>query len=737
MTGRTRVLGAAVLVALVSASALWVWRTAGARHPRVLLVGIDGADPAILERLIAAGRLPTFARLRRDGASGPLRSREPLLSPLLWTTVATGRAPQDHGVLDFVEAAPDGHAVPITSARRRVPALWNIATQFGRSSGFIGWYASFPVERVRGFEVSDRVAFHQVASAHAVDGAAYPPSLAASLPEFGSPPVDLAAVRRRFVSSTGGPHSDDGERRLGQLARMYGTTEHYRRLALRLQRTYRPELLGLYFEIVDACGHLFMEDAPPRRAQVSDEDYAAFSGTVDRCYEYQDEVLADLMTLADADTLTLLCSDHGFKSGDRRPDTPGRADDGQAALWHLPNGVIVMHGSTVRRGAALRNASILDITPTILHALGVPLSHDLPGHPLREAWAEGPVASEPARTAKYEFVPVPAPDAASADAPARIAELRALGYLTGASDSPRPAGDGRFAASYLNEGVALYVDGEQRDALRAFARAAELDPQNVNARAFAARIHLERREYTQAEALLDRAAALDPRSAYVRLLRANLAIGTAQWDAAERELAAAEALDRHLPMLHIQRARLLGARGDPAAALEALKAAEALTDAEALLLDIFILRADAATRLGRTAEADAALQRASALASAERIAVARADVALARSDADGALKYVRAALDRNPNSARLWSVLGAAYGRIGQLEHAMDAYEHSVALEPTALSCKTLAALVFEVRHDRTRAIALWEQSLQLDKNQPDVKRFLQEFGGGPADGRR
>jgi len=60
-----------------------------------------------------------------------------------------------------------------------------------------------------------------------------------------------------------------------------------------------------------------------------------------------------------------------------------------------------------------------------------------------------------------------------------------------------------------------------------------------------------------------------------------------------------------------------------------------------------------------------------------------------------------------------------------------------VALEPTALSCKTLAALVFEVRHDRTRAIALWEQSLQLDKNQPDVKSFLQEFGGGPADGRR
>ena len=737
MTRRTRLLGAAVIVALVSASALWVWRSAGARHPRVLLVGIDGADPATLDRLIAAGRLPTFARLRRESASGPLRSREPLLSPLLWTTIATGRAPQDHGVLDFVEAAPDGHAVPVTSARRRVPALWNIATQFRLSSGFIGWYASFPVEPVRGFEVSDRVAFHQVASEHAAAGAAYPPALAASLAEAGSPAVDVAAVRRRFASTTDRPLTADGERRLAQLARMHATTEQYRRLALQLQRRYRPELVGVYFELIDACGHLFMEDAPPRRPQVSDDDYQAFSETVDRCYEYQDEVLADLIAMAGDDTLTLICSDHGFKSGDRRPDTPGRADDGQAALWHLPNGLVLMHGSAVRRGAVLRNATILDITPTVLHALGVPLSHDLPGHPLLAAWIEGPLTREPARTAKYEFVPVPAPDAAAAEAPGRIAELRALGYLTGASDVRRAADHGRFAASYLNEGVALYVDGEQRDALRAFARAAELDPQNVNARAFAARIHLERREYTLAEPLLDRAAALDPRSAYVRLLRANLAIGTARWDAAERELAAAEALDRHLPMLYVQRARLLDARGDPAAALDALRAAEALTDAEPLLLDILILRADAAARLGRSADADAALRRASEIASAERIAVARADIALARNDAGTALPYLRAALDRHPESARLWTVLGAAYGRLGDLERAMDAYEHSVALEPSALACKTLAALVFEVRHDRTRAIALWRQSLQLDRNQPDVKRFLEAFSGGPPNGRR
>jgi len=98
----------------------------GRTGPRVLLVGVDGADPDVLDRLIGSGKLPTFARLKREGAYGRLRSREPLLSPIVWTSIATGRKGQDHGVLDFVEAAEDGKPVPITSSRRRVPALWNI-----------------------------------------------------------------------------------------------------------------------------------------------------------------------------------------------------------------------------------------------------------------------------------------------------------------------------------------------------------------------------------------------------------------------------------------------------------------------------------------------------------------------------------------------------------------------------------------------------------------------------------
>ena len=719
-------------VAVLAAVGIALWMARAPLHPRVLLLAIDGADPAIVDRLTAAGRLPALDRLRRDGASGPLRSREPLLSPIVWTTIATGRAPQDHGVLDFVEAAADGHAVPITSARRRVPALWNIASDFGRSSGFIGWYASFPVERVRGFEVSDRIAFHQTANEAVARGAAFPPELAAELQRTAAPLPDEAIVRSRFVSDRGATLTADGRQRLRELARMYATSEYYRRLAVDLQRRYRPQLLGVYFEIIDACGHLFMEDAPPRRPQVVAADYEAFSATVDRCYEYQDEVIGDLLSMADEQTLVVLCSDHGFKSGDRRPDTPGRADVGQAALWHLPSGLLVLRGASVQPGARLSGATILDIAPTVLRALGIPLARDLHGRPIEEAFGSDSRAREPARVDKYAFVPVSPPDAAAADGAERIAQLKALGYVSG-SRGPRPAADGRFAASFLNEGVALYVDGEQRDALRAFARAAELDPQNVNARAFAARIHLERREFDVARGILDEALALDARSAYVRLLRANLAIGTGRLSDAEAELAAAESLDRHLPMLYVQRARLLEARGDAAAALDALATAESLTDAEPLRLDILVLRADAASRLGRDADASAALNRASELATPDQIAAARADVALARGDLAAAIRYIRAALDRTPESARLWTLLGGAYGRAGDLTQAIAAYERSVALQPTALACKTLAALVFEVRKDRARAVQLWEQSLELDRNQPDVQQFVRQFATAPA----
>lgn len=787
------------LLLFTGASAASTGATAAStKPPRVLLIGIDGADLRIIDRLIAAGRLPTFSRLEREGAFGPLRSQEPLLSPIVWTTIATGRLPQDHGILDFVEVDPQGNPGPITSSRRRVPALWNILGEFGKSSGFVGWYASYPAERVTGFVVSDRLGFHQVSSARAVAGATFPEDLARDLEaRFGAPRADVEATRRRFTAGTGPLPPGDAAARLDQLARIYATSEFYRRALPYLQGRFGTDLLAVYFEGIDACGHLFMEDAPPKRPEVSDEAYRAFSSTVDRYYEYQDEVLADLLRLEGPETVTVVVSDHGFKWGEFRPRTSGRADTGIAPLWHRMDGVLFLHGSPVRRGARVQGAGILDVAPTVLARVGVPLSRELPGRVLAEAFRDPSGGGAP--VASYRASPPRAAPAAPPDSEA-VQKLRALGYLSGGSGAIPHDREGRTASSFINEGQVRTHAGDWRGALRAYGRAAELDPKSVNALAPAAAIYLGRGETARAGELLDRASKIDPNNLWVLVQKASLALTLGRPDDAEKALAAARRLDDRLPGVAFLAARIARARGETPRALEEIERAEQLADSDAMRADILLFRAEVESALGRFSDAQRSLERAAPVSSPGRIAAARGALAFARHDAAGAEASFRqalaaepgsssierqlgealgaagrwpeaeAALRRSianarsieekesgwgdlsvvfqkssrdkqalsslkeavaavPESSALWAMLGAALGRQGDLEAAIRAYERSVSIRPTALACKTLAALVYEVRKDPRRAADLWKQSLELDPNQPEVREFLRRYG--------
>jgi tetratricopeptide (TPR) repeat protein len=735
--------------------------------PRVLLIGVDGAEMEIVDRLIAAGKLPTFARLKKEGASGRLRSAEPLLSPIVWTSIATGRAPQDHGVFDFVEVTPSGEAAPITSARRKVAALWNIAGDFGKSSGFIGWYASYPAEKVKGFVVSDRVAFHQVKSAGAAKGATFPEELAQDLTkEFGAPAPDLASTKARFLADPSAPLTPDGQKRVAELSKIHATADYYRRIAPALQKRFGTDVLGVYFELVDAAGHLFMEDAPPRRKNVSDADFAAFSGTIDRIYEYQDEVLADLMKLEGDGTLTIICSDHGFKTGEKRPWTSGRADVGQAPLWHLLHGVVFLHGRGVASGAVVKDASVLDLAPTALAWLGVPLSKELSGRPVAAAFAPGALGV-PKTVAAYAAPPkrTPPAEAAAGDAEA-VAKLAALGYLGGAGTRIAHDADGRTANSWLNEGLALMGASEESKALNAFGRALDLEPKNVIAVVNAARIYTSRGELDRAKQLLDRAVALKPNETSVRIQLATWYLQSGRSDEAAAELATAERLDDRLPILHLLKASLAKGRERPDEALAEIARVEELSDDDRLLgnayamnADIVMARRDPAAASALYAKALAvkardstlarklgkALSASNDLAGAEKAfqrSVADADTETDREGAYGDLSIFYqyagreadciATLERGtkalPKSAPLLAALGAACGRAGRLPDALAAYERSVALAPTPLALKTLAALVFELKHDRARAVSLWRRSLELEPGQRDVEAFLKRY---------
>ena len=681
--------------------------------PRVLLIGVDGADMGIIDRLIGEGKLPTFARLKREGASGRLRSIEPLLSPIVWTTIATGRRPQDHGVFDFIEIDAHGQPTPITSLRRKVPALWNIAGQFGRSSGFVGWYASYPAEKVKGFEVSDRLAFHQVSSAKASAGATYPERLQGELyRRFGAPSPDEAATRTAFLADPAARLTPDGEKRLGELAKIRATAEFYRRVVPDLARRDRPDLLAVYFEAVDACGHLFMEDAPPRRPDVADADFEAFRETVDRCYQYQDAVLADLLRLEGPGTVTIVVSDHGFKSGDRRPETSGRADTGLAPLWHQLYGVVFVHGGGVFPGRELSGATVLDITPTVLALLDVPLSRELPGRPLGRAFRAGTL---PAPESVASYAPAPGrslPAGASSDAEA-VRRLAALGYLGGSGRTVPHDPEGRTVASYLNEGAARAAEADDRGALVEFGKALDLDPRNVNALIYAARIYMLQGDLDRARELGDRALAIKPRDSGVRLQRAAWAVEAGHLEMAASELDAASEIDDRLPLLHLLRARVAERRGRPDEALAQLGQAERLTDSDRYVSEIAVEKAGILAAAGRPDDADAALAGVAGVASPQAIAGLRGNLALRRRDPAAAAAFFRQAIttgDRSPATRRK---LGKALAASGDLAGAEAAFREA-----------TEAAVS---RNEIEGAYADLSLFYQFARREEDVRRILVE----------
>ncbi len=141
--------------ALVFVAVLIVACTAQEQRGRVLLLGLDGVTLELALPMMKAGRLPNLARLAREGSSGPLTSAPPLLSPRVWTTIATGKTPEKHGIRDWVYRDRQGRTHLFESLNRRGAALWNILSHAGRSVATVNWLMTYPPEVVNGVVVTD------------------------------------------------------------------------------------------------------------------------------------------------------------------------------------------------------------------------------------------------------------------------------------------------------------------------------------------------------------------------------------------------------------------------------------------------------------------------------------------------------------------------------------------------------------------------------------------------------
>ena len=430
------------------------------RHAPVIVIGWDGADWDYLRPRIEAGALPELSGLVREGRSGKLRTIHPPLSPIVWTTMMTGRAPLDHGILDFTRFHPVTRArEPITSDERRVPAIWSLASAAGKQVAIFGMWATYPAEPVSGLIVSDRLMSFQGGSAPDAPGVVFPEDRA------GWARQALAKAEREAVVESL-PDPARGE----ALRRILVETAVYDDLAQEWWKEKKPDLTVVYLQATDAVGHVFASFRPPRRPGVSEEDAARYGGIPDRVYDEADRRLGVWRKLArESGARLLLVSDHGFAWGDDRPAAGAGDAAATAGRWHKSEGIFVVEGPGIAASGG-DPGEVAQVAPTVLALLGIPPTPGMP-RPLAGIEPAGtPVAAAPVGKAS---------SSEGADDEA-LARLKSLGYVGSAEPASGPAGSStRTAGSWGNEGLILEDRGQPDDARRAYEHALTVDPNHA------------------------------------------------------------------------------------------------------------------------------------------------------------------------------------------------------------------------------------------------------------------
>jgi predicted AlkP superfamily phosphohydrolase/phosphomutase len=254
----------------------------------LIVIGIDGGEWKVIHQLWSQGKLPHFKAIANRGITATLHTAYNS-SPVIWTTIATGVIPDVHGITDFVVSTPNGD-VPVSSAVRKVPALWNMLTRAGRRVAVLGWWASWPAEPVNGVVLSDRTLL-------GLDAQVSPASY---LPRFQQ---DLRAAD----ADPGLFMNDEAQRRDRVMARS----------AARMVRE-GYDLILLYFRSTDIVSHNEWKYFDPSGFDTIDpREMAAHRDLVPRVYEAVDQEIGRILAAAPQGSRVLVLSDHGFHSAHR------------------------------------------------------------------------------------------------------------------------------------------------------------------------------------------------------------------------------------------------------------------------------------------------------------------------------------------------------------------------------------------------------------------------------------
>ena len=368
---------------------------------RVTVIAIDGGSLDLITGATAEGRLPNFGRILDAGAVRHLATLHPTSAEAVWAAVATGKLPQKNGVRSsaIYQLAGGGGAVQLlpdycfahglerfgflveqghTSATFRTRTLWSILSTEGFTVGVVGWPLTQPAPVVRGYVVGDT--YHRVAlTASGIDdpSAIYPPELQMdALAAMEGAMSDASPV---VTASISGAASIDARHEAP--AR---TDRVYDRIAQAMARARPPQVTLTRYQSLDPIGHYFLRYALPAEfGDVTDEERRRLGAVLERHYGVIDEAIGRAMAGLGPDDLVIVVSGYGMEPlGFGKRLIERVIGDPEISGTHeaAPDGFLLAYGASVARGRQLARASVVDVAPTILYFLGLPLGRDMDGY---------------------------------------------------------------------------------------------------------------------------------------------------------------------------------------------------------------------------------------------------------------------------------------------------------------------------------------------------------------------
>lgn len=259
---------------------------------KVLILGLDGATPELVERWVAEDKLPYLKQIMQNGTYGKLRSVYPPISPAAWTTFATGYNPGKHGTYDFRDYDTTRYScfadTIVDSNAFAGKSIWDLVGAAGQKVGVVTVPVTYPAWKVNGFMISG------YPTPDTGKNFTYPPELGKELP----PLVGDAAFFKSATDNT----------LLKEMNRLLHLSAD-----VSIEQMLKDEY-GLFIMVVgatDRAHHDWWKYIDPDHPAYDPKEAALYGNLILETYQTADACVGKFLEVIDDDTTVIVMSDHG------------------------------------------------------------------------------------------------------------------------------------------------------------------------------------------------------------------------------------------------------------------------------------------------------------------------------------------------------------------------------------------------------------------------------------------